>query len=152
MNVIHTGKLKSFSGTMLFLALLTFAFQACEVDNGPDDRDPFVDLYNVTDRCESDTIDYFIDIYKANKNGDEILIDGDGLFAIGKIVEAIVTGKKIVIPLQTFPIGSDPNLFYEFSGNGTLDGNVLTIAYKVLTVQGEIVLSDNDCIATCTKQ
>ena len=138
--------------TLSLLAATVLLLGACEITpDGPDPRDPFLGGYNAVDRCSADTIDYFVDIFKTNNTGETIWLGG--MFAIPNLeLEAVVTGIRFVIPIQQYQIGSDPGLFYEFSGNGTLDNNEITIDYQVLTIQNGTVLSDNDCIATLTPQ
>jgi hypothetical protein len=58
---------------------------------------------------------------------------------------------KIIIPIQQFYVSSYPEIFYEFSGSGSLEGNVLTVEYRVLTIQNGLIMDDVDCSASMLK-
>jgi hypothetical protein len=59
---------------------------------------------------------------------------------------------KVIIPLQQFYVSTYPEIFYEFSGSGSLEDNVLKIDYTVLTVQNGLIIDENNCIATMVRQ
>ena len=66
----------------------------------------------------------------------------------GHYLEATVNGDAITIPVQNFPSGSEN---YRFSGNGTLNGNVLTLTIYVLysSVDPDLYYT---CTYSCSKQ
>ncbi|MEZ5012926.1 MAG: hypothetical protein R2794_01415 [Chitinophagales bacterium] len=137
------------------LASAIVLFAACAKDDIPeyDVRDEYVGHYVVNDMCEIGTANYELDIlYVDDYYSDEIVFGFPGLFEAGMDVHAIVTGMKIIIPLQDFYISNYPDIFYEFSGSGSLEGNVLTINYRVLTIQNGLIMDDVSCSALLTRQ
>ena len=54
---------------------------------------------------------------------------------------------KITIPIQQFLISNFPEVYYEFSGSGSLDGDTLIVDYQVLTLQNGLIFDDVDCRA-----
>lgn len=135
----------------LFLVGSILTIASCKQGpQGPDDRDNFVGTYAVTDQCSFDTTAYSIFIEKVgNQNDIEFL--GDGLYNIGFIIGGIVTGTKLVIPIQQITISTTPNIYYEFTGQGALNGNELRVDYSVLTVQDGLVINQDSCLAIMLK-
>ncbi len=121
---------------------------SCDINNGPRDRDVFLGPWDVTDRCLADTQNYRLDIFEDGGFGEDISLEGDGLYRIGFVVDATVTGSRFVIPVQDAIISSVPDLRYEFSGSGSIssDGQELTIDYEVLTVQDGFVIDADQCL------
>lgn len=121
---------------------------SCDRDEIPyyDVRDEYVGRYVVDDYCDVGVSDYELDIYKSDYN-DEIAFGFPGLFEAGMDVKVIVTGMKIIIPVQQFHISSWPEIFYEFSGSGSLEDSLLIVDYQVLTVQNGFIVDDVDCRA-----
>lgn len=134
----------------LSLALLTVMTACKSGTQGPDERDKFLGTYAATDRCSFDTTAYEIIVEKVG-SGNKIQFNGDGLYDIGYIIEALVTGSKLVIPIQQINISSAPVIYYEFTGQGALDGNELVLDYSVLTVQDQVVINQDSCRTTCIK-
>lgn len=131
------------------LALALVIVSSCK-DRTPeyDVRDEYIGDYDVFDDCGSFTSDYSLTIYK-NNSQNEIIFGFPGLFRAGYEITGLVTGMKVVIPVQQFTIS--PDLYYEFSGSGSLNDTVLTIDYQVLTIQGTLIIDEVDCIATLTR-
>ena len=131
--------------TLVLLLLVS----ACEINQGPKARDVFIGSWQVTDRCQADTQDYVLDIFEDSSFGDDILLEGEGLYRIGFPIEAIVTGSRLVIPIQDLLLSTIPDLRYEFAGSGSInsDGDRLTIDYDVLTLQDGYVIAVDQCIA-----
>lgn len=135
---------------MLILALVAASMASCDLNDGPRDRDVFLGPWDVNDRCLNDTQDYRLDIFEDGGFGEDITLEGDGLYRIGFVVEATVTGSRFVIPIQDAIISSVPDLRYEFTGSGSIssDGQELTIDYEVLTVQEGLIIDADQCILT----
>ena len=136
----------------LLITPFVIVFSSCE-DNIPeyDVRDEYTGWYQVTDLCDVGESAYDLEIFKFD-NADEIGFGFPGLYETGFEVHAIVTGMKIIIPIQDFYVSSYPEIFYEFSGSGSLEGNILTIEYRVLTVQNGLITDDVDCSANMVRQ
>lgn len=134
------------TSTILFLA-------ACEKEDAfyYDVRDAYVGHYTVDDYCDIGVADYQLDVYKSN-DYDDIVFGFPGLFEAGMDVSGIVTGMKVIIPIQQFYISSWPEIFYEFSGSGFLEDSIFTIDYQVLTIQNGLVIDDVDCHAVMSKE
>lgn len=137
---------------LLGLFIAPFLFTACnkEVD-GYDVRDEYVGDYKVTDACDAMFNDYDLSIYKSDAP-DEIYFGFPGLYETGMDVSAIVTGMKIVIPIQDFTVSTYPNIFYEFTGSGSLEDTVLTVDYTVLTIQDGLIIDEHNCIASMVRK
>lgn len=112
-----------------------------------DERDAYVGDYKVDDYCDTGISDYELTVLKSDYDHDEIYFSFPGLFEAGLEVHAIVTGMKVVVPLQQFYISSYPEIFYEFSGSGSLNDSIFTIDYQVLTVENGLIMDDIDCQA-----
>lgn len=131
------------------IAAITVSAYSCK-DDVPyyDVRDEYIGNYDVFDDCGSFTSDYGLTIYKVG-SGNEIIFGFPGLYEAGFEITGLVTGMKVVLPIQQFYIG--PDLYYEFSGNGSLSDSILIVDYQVLTIQGTLIIDEVDCIATLTK-
>lgn len=130
---------------------VALAISSCDSGTpAPDQRDPFVGTYAATDQCSFDTTSYEIIVEKVG-TGNKIQFNGDGLYDIGYLIEALVTGSKIVIPIQQINISSAPVIYYEFTGQGALNGSELKIDYSVITVQDGLVINEDSCRTTCLK-
>lgn len=138
---------------LLGLCLTPFFFSSCERNEIPeyDVRDEYIGFYNVTDGCDATLSEYSLDIFKSN-NYSDIVFGWPGLYEAGMDVAAIVTGMKVIIPMQQFYVSTFPEIFYEFSGSGSLDGNVLTVDYTVLVVQNGLIIDENNCIAKMIRE
>lgn len=138
---------------LLGLCFTPFFFTSCQKDEIPryDVRDEYVGFYNATDACDATLSDYELEVYKSS-NYDDIIFAWPGLYEAGFEVSAIVTGMKIIVPIQQFYVSTYPEIFYEFSGSGALDGNVLKVDYTVLIIQNGLIVDENNCIATLTRQ
>ena len=109
-------------------------------------RDEYIGDYVVFDTCESFEADYNLTVFKVG-NDNEIIFGFPGLYETGFEVTALVTGMKITIPIQQFLISNFPEVYYEFSGSGSLDGDTLIVDYQVLTLQNGLIFDDVDCRA-----
>ena len=140
--------MKTYLRLIVVASVLVFA-SSCK-DNEPyyDVRDEYIGDYDVFDDCGTFTSDYALTIFKYG-NANEIIFGFPGLYEAGFEVTGLVTGMKVVIPVQQFSIA--PDLYYEFSGSGSLNDTVLTVDYQVLTIQGTLIIDDVDCIATLTR-
>jgi hypothetical protein len=134
--------------TLPILALLLLV-SACEINQGPKARDAFLGSWQMTDRCLADTQVYVLDIFEDSNFGDDIVLSGEGLYRIGFPIEAVVTGSRLVIPIQDLILSTIPDLRYEFTGTGSINsaGDRLTIDYDVLTLQDGYVIAVDQCIA-----
>lgn len=134
---------------ILGLCLTPFLFTACEKDVVPDYdiRDEYVGDYQVNDACDASMNDYNIAVFKANDN-DEIVFGWPGLYEAGMEVHGIVTGMKVIIPIQQFLVSSFPEIYYEFSGSAALEGDTLIVDYTVLLIQDGLIFDENNCRAT----
>ncbi len=132
--------------------IITIALLSCEKDelDEYDVRDEYVGFYKATDSCSSFTSDYELEIFKANAY-DEIVFGFPGLYETGFDVDAIVTGMKIIIPIQRFNISAVPEIFYEFTGSGSLEDSLLIVDYNIVTVQDGLIIDQNSCTAYMTK-
>lgn len=128
--------------------VVSILFFSCDDNEIPyyDVRDEYTGRYTVDDYCDVGVSDYELEVFKSDYD-DEITFGFPGLFEAGMDVNAIVTGMKIIIPVQQFTVSSWPEIFYEFSGSGSLEDSTLTIDYQVLTVQNGLVVDDVDCRA-----
>jgi hypothetical protein len=135
---------------LIVLALALAALASCELNDGPRDRDVFLGPWDVTDRCLNDTQDYRLDIFEDGGFGEDISLEGDGLYRIGFVLEATVTGSRFVIPVQDAIISTVPDLRYEFAGSGSIssDGQELSIDYDVLTLQDGLIIDADQCRLT----
>jgi len=131
----------------ILAVLFTIALFSCR-DDTPyfDVRDEYIGNYDVFDTCESFEADYNLTIFKEG-NDNEIFFGFPGLYETGFEVVALVTGMKITIPIQQFVVSSFPEVLYEFSGSGSLDGDTLIVDYQVLTIQDGLIFDDVDCRA-----
>ncbi len=134
---------------LLGLCFTPLFFSSCERDEIPeyDVRDEYVGFYTVTDACDATLSDYTLEVYKSS-NYSDIMFGWPGLYEAGFEVAGIVTGMKVIIPLQQFYVSTFPEIFYEFSGSGSLEDSVLKIDYTVLIVQNGLIIDENNCIAT----
>lgn len=138
---------------MLLAGLLTtFAFASCDRDEIPDYdvRDEYVGSYAVTDACDAMLNDYTLEIYYGN-DYDEVIFGWPGLYEAGFEVAGIVTGMKMIIPIQQFWVSTYPDIFYEFSGTAALEDGVLTVDYTVYVIQNGLIVDENNCIATLVR-
>jgi hypothetical protein len=147
--LVHSRKTLLMKKFILGLCLTPFLFTACEKDVVPDYdvRDEYVGFYQVTDACDATLNDYAIEVFKAN-DFDEIVFGWPGLYEAGMEVRGIVTGMKVIIPLQQFYVSTFPDIFYEFSGSASLEGDTLIVDYTVLVVQEGLIIDENNCRAT----
>lgn len=131
-----------------FFVSVSMIFFSCEDNEIPyyDVRDEYTGRYAVDDYCDVGVSDYELEVFKSDYD-DEITFGFPGLFEAGMDVNAIVTGMKIIIPVQQFIVSNWPEIYYEFSGSGSLEDSTLTIDYQVLTVQNGLVVDDVDCRA-----
>lgn len=147
--VYKTTLMKKILLALLFAPVL---FSACEKDYIPeyDVRDEYIGDYKVTDACDASINTYDISVFKAN-DYDDIIFGWPGLYETGMEVSGIVTGMKVIIPIQQFLVSSYPEIFYEFSGSASLEGNILTVDYTVLVVQNGLIIDENNCRATMVR-
>lgn len=132
---------------LLLLSFAPFIITSCsKALDEPDERDYYIGDYTVTDACDAMISDYDVSVFKSDYS-DEIVFGFPGLFEAGYDVSAIVTGMKIVIPIQDFTVSTFPDIFYEFSGSGSLEDTVLTVDYMVLTIQDGLIIDQHDCVA-----
>lgn len=138
---------------LLGLCFTPFFFTSCEKDEIPeyDVRDEYVGFYTVTDACDATISDYEIEVFKST-NYSDIIFGFPGLYEAGMEVAGLVTGMKVIIPIQQFYVSSFPEIFYEFSGSGSLEDTILKIDYTVLTIQNGLIIDENNCIATMVRQ
>lgn len=138
----------------LLLATLigTFTLAACDRNEVPeyDVREEYVGVYNVTDACDAMLSDSQLEIY-LGADYDEIVFGWPGLYEAGFEVTGIVTGMKVIIPIQDFRVSTYPDIFYEFSGSASLEDGILKVDYTVLTVQNGLIIDESNCIATLTR-
>lgn len=137
---------------LLGLLITPILFTACEKNAIPDYdiRDEYVGDYQVVDACDAAFNNYDISIYKAN-DYDEIVFGWPGLYEVGMDVHGIVTGMKVIIPIQQFYVSNFPEIFYEFSGSAALEGDTLIVDYTVLVVQEGLIIDENNCRATMVR-
>ncbi|MBI1193611.1 MAG: hypothetical protein GC205_10620 [Bacteroidetes bacterium] len=134
---------------LLVAAVFALGLASCELNSGPDMRDPWIGAWIMVDRCTADTSEYELLITRGSNLGDNIFLDGVGLYQVGVRLEAIVTGLRLVIPVQSYQISTFPNLRYEFSGSGSIDpGSKITISYTILTLQDDVIIDIDDCLAS----
>jgi len=132
------------------IVLVLFTVACKRGPKGPDDRDQFLGTYAATDRCSFDTTSYVLIIEKVG-SANEVQFEGDGLYDIGYIIKGLVTGSKLVIPIQQISISTTPPIHYEFTGQGALNGSELKLDYTVITVQDGLVINEDSCLTTCVK-
>ena len=137
---------------LLGLLITPFLFTACERNEIPDYdvRDEYIGNYRVSDACDATLSDYDIPVYKSS-NYDDIIFGFPGIYETGMEISAIVTGMKIIIPIQQFYVSNYSDIFYEFSGSGSLEDSILTVDYTVLTIQNGLIIDENNCIATMVR-
>lgn len=137
----------------ILLASAIMILASCQRDDSYyfDERDVYLGNYAVTDYCDNGVSDYSLSVIKADAS-DEIMFTFPGLFEAGMDVHAIVTGMKIIIPIQDFYVSSFPEIVYEFSGSGSLNDSLLRIDYQVLTIQDGLIIDDIDCSADLVLQ
>lgn len=111
-------------------------------DCGTEVRAKFLGPYSVTDGCSaSGAATYSININKSNTEINVVLISNFwNLFANN--VKATVNGTNLTIATQ-----EPDNDGYKVTGNGTINGNTLTINYTVIAPGG----ASDVCTAICTK-
>jgi len=142
-------KFSTWGAILLLFSVALLGLASCDLNSGPDQRDPWVGSWIMNDRCSADTSEYELLITRGSNLGDNIFLDGVGLYQVGVRLEAIVTGTRLVIPVQSYQISTFPNLRYEFSGSGSIDaGTEITISYTILTLQDDVVIDVDDCLAT----
>lgn len=138
---------------VILLSLIgTLALASCDRNEVPeyDVREEWVGVYQVTDACDASLSDYTLEIYLGN-DYDEVIFGWPGLYEAGFEVAGLVTGMKMIIPLQQFYVSSFPEIFYEFSGSASLEDGVIKVDYTVLTVQNGLIIDENNCIATMVR-
>jgi hypothetical protein len=130
------------------LALTTALFSACDTSQSSAELAPWLGTWTFTDRCSADTSEYSLIITQGSVLRKTIFLEGIGLYQTGFRLEGLVTGNRLVIPIQAFRISSAPEVFYEFSGSGVLGSAGITIDYTVVTLQDGIVFDVDNCTAT----
>jgi hypothetical protein len=129
----------------LFLALagtVIFSSTGCQKDKDPD-RLAFLGSYTVLESCSiSGNLEYNISINESSTSEDDVVINNFGDF--GGPIRANVKGSTLTIAAQTITVqGIAINVS---NGSGSLNGNLLTIAYTY-SVAG----NSEACSMTCTK-
>ncbi|MEX0967024.1 MAG: hypothetical protein WD077_07285 [Bacteroidia bacterium] len=133
---------------LLLIMALLILYSGCKKDTGPDERDAFTGRYEVDEYCDKDSAFYHIEIVKTG-SGNKVEIRGDGLYETGFVLEALITGRKLTIPIQQVEISAVPHIYFEFSGSGSLSDNYLRIDYQVFTLDEGLITSEDSCTAFC---
>ena len=133
---------------LLVLFVAAIAFSSCRREPNPVELQ-YAGQYDTEDQCLFDTTFYVVEIIVPNYDN-VLIIQGAGLYDTGFPIEAIATGNKLVIPVQSIEIG--PGVFYEFNGSGSYSGGRIIFEYTVRTVQDGFVTNENYCIAICDKR
>lgn len=128
------------------------ALAGCKKENLPDIRMDYAGWYDVTDYCTNDTMAYEVFVAVPDNSSNNIFFEGAGLYNAGFYLEGLVTGMRVVIPIQRQTLSTAPEVVLEYTGNGSLEGNLLRIEYTVLTVQDGLVTNADTCIAECLKR
>ncbi len=136
MKIHHLLPLLALAGASVF------TFSSCEKDKDPD-RLVFLGSYTVLESCSiSGNLEYNISINESSTSEDDIVINNFGDF--GAPIRATVKGSTLTIAAQTITVqGVAINVS---NGSGSLNGNLLTIAYTY-SVAG----NSEACSMTCTK-
>ncbi|MFN6946120.1 MAG: hypothetical protein ACK4ND_14315 [Cytophagaceae bacterium] len=125
-----------------FCILSLFLANCNRTDVTPDERNKFTGRYDVDEAnytLETSSV-YRIEVRKNDEIHDEILIDN--FFNTGVSVAAVVTGSRIIIPIQQIS-------YYEIEGTGVLNGTELRITYYVSNSLNSVVETLN---AICTRR
>ncbi len=133
---------------LLLMALVAGLFSACDTAQSSAELARWLGSWSMTDRCTADTSEYPLIITQGSVLRKAIFLEGVGLYQTGFRLEGLVTGNRLVIPIQSFRISNVPEVFYEFSGSGVLGSSGLTIDYTVATVQDGIIFDVDVCTAT----
>ncbi len=115
--------------TALFAAFCLFWTACTPVE---DVREPFLGNWNVRERCDVDgAFDYLLRIDKLGSNGNEVRLNNVDFYSLPYSPTALVSGSRIDLPTQKYFVRTVPELSYEFTGTGLLQGDSLTIHYTV---------------------
>jgi len=136
-----------------FGLIAMIALASCDNEHVPDYdiRDEYVGIYDVTDACDASMSDYTLEVIYGS-DYDEVVFSWPGLYEAGFEVAGIITGMKMIIPLQQFYVSSYPEIFYEFSGSASMEDGILRVDYTVLVVQNGLIIDENNCIATLVRR
>ncbi|MFT7333369.1 MAG: hypothetical protein ACI81S_001589 [Sphingobacteriales bacterium] len=129
-----------------------FTFPACDITyyevEHPEptiqDRDYALGYWEADEYCEHDEYAYNLYIGKGDYYN-EIYFGGDGLYESGFDIHADVDGDYIHIPVQQFRLDNNPHVFYEFSGSGTIDGDIIYLEYEVLIIDHGYITFEDYC-------
>ncbi len=126
---------------LLLVALM--ALSSCRREDDPDPFDTFIGDYNVNDNCTGGQR-YTLTLAKASNNRLIIvnLLDSELSF------DATISGNTLTIPSQT---KGDSNFSITVSGEGTVEGNRLTLDYDVRLQQTGQQAQTGSCSATGTR-
>ncbi len=121
---------------LLLFASSLFTLTSCGDDEDYiDPREPFYGTYDVVESCENDTLDLTLSIVDNGSRGDEVFIEGDFIYGLDQRLTGIVAGARLTLPAQAYFIRTDPDLYYEFSGDGLLADGELRLTYSVYRVE-----------------
>jgi CRISPR/Cas system CSM-associated protein Csm3 (group 7 of RAMP superfamily) len=129
-----------------FCAVISFS--SC-TDTRVDLREPFLGHWNVHEVCNTGNFDYTINI-RALSAASTVEIDEVSFYNLPFQPEAIISGSRIDIPTQKYYVRTNPELSYEFTGTGLLNGNTLTIDYDVYKNEQLVTGMDTRLIDQCT--
>lgn len=119
------------------------ATATCDNGSCTYDREAFFGTYATNETCTSGTYSYSMTIAAGSQNTVTIILTNLGNFS-NNVLNATVSGTTLTIPSQTLTIQGTA---VAFVGQGTLNGNTLTINYSA-TYNG----TTDTCTATGIKQ
>lgn len=128
---------------LLFGLFGLLSITACKKDPAAD-RDKFIGDYAAEETCNPN-LPFNMTVFESNTGENDVIITNFGNFAHN--VNATVSGSSIVMSTQSFTINNGSPVVITLSGNGTIEGKTMTIAYTWSSqTSGEVT-----CIVTCTQ-
>jgi hypothetical protein len=114
--------------SLLLSLLVALMLMSCVDDNDStdllDDRDHFTGTWNVNETCSKDA--YTVTIVKDPGNSSQVLINNFWHIPCQDPPFAIIAGKSMILPLQSFCSNS-----FEVEGSGNLNKDKITLNYTV---------------------
>lgn len=109
---------------------------------GTESRAKFLSVYNVTESCPTGNFSYQSTISTSSAATNRVIISNFGGWGVS--VYANVSGSSMNVPNQQVDVQGTAATF---SGNGQLNGNILTITYTISSGS-----SSETCTQTASKQ
>jgi hypothetical protein len=132
-----------------FAACLLLLLSACTPV--ADLREPFLGNWSVRENCNVDgSFTFALRIEKIGASGNEVRLANVDFYNLPYSPTALVSGSRIDLPTQKYFVRTVPELSYEFTGTGLLQGDSLTIHYDVYRWEETPLGMDIRALDECT--